>query len=68
MKGRALFSLYDTSRAVEFAEQLIKSDWEIIGSDETVKVLKANNIPEQEIQFELGSSIFLHISRCFCYQ
>ena len=49
MKGRALFSLYDTSRAVEFAEQLIKSDWEIIGSDETVKVLKANNIPVSNI-------------------
>ena len=40
MKGTALFSLNDTSRAVEFAKHLIRARWKIIASAETVKILK----------------------------
>jgi len=44
MKRKALFSLNDTSRAVEFAEILINAGWEVVGSNETVEVLMAENI------------------------
>ena len=49
MKGTALFSLNDTSRAVEFAELLINAGWKIVASKETVEVLKAENIPVIDI-------------------
>ena len=45
MKGTALFSLNDTTRAVEFAEQLVSAGWKILASAETVKVLKNKKIP-----------------------
>jgi|ETNmetMinimDraft_16_1059900.scaffolds.fasta_scaffold04357_4 phosphoribosylaminoimidazolecarboxamide formyltransferase/IMP cyclohydrolase len=44
MKGTALFSLNDTSRAVEFARLLINAGWKIIASNETARVLREENI------------------------
>jgi phosphoribosylaminoimidazolecarboxamide formyltransferase / IMP cyclohydrolase len=44
MKHKALFSLNDTSRAVEFADILISAGWEVVGSNETVEVLTAANL------------------------
>jgi AICAR transformylase/IMP cyclohydrolase PurH len=49
MKRIALFSLSDTSSVEQFAEQLIKSGWEIIASPETVSLLKGKGLPVQDI-------------------
>jgi len=46
---RALFSLYDTSRAKEFASVLIAAGWEIIASKETVRVLNDSRLPVVDI-------------------
>jgi phosphoribosylaminoimidazolecarboxamide formyltransferase / IMP cyclohydrolase len=45
MKKIALFSLYDTAGAVEFAKKLINAGWEIIASNETVELLQKANLP-----------------------
>ena len=47
--GTALFSLNDTTRAAEFAEQLISAGWKILASTETAKVLKNKKIPVLDI-------------------
>jgi len=49
MKPIALFSLNDTSYADQFAEQLIKSGWDIIASSETVGLLRNKGLPVQDI-------------------
>lgn len=49
MKPIALFSLNDISYADDFAEKLIKSGWEIIGSHETVDLLKKKGLPVKDI-------------------
>jgi len=45
----ALFSLNDISYAEQFAEQLIKSGWDIIASSETVDLLRNKGLPVQDI-------------------
>ena len=47
MKHKALFSLNDTSRAVEFAKVLVGAGWEVIASKETVDVLKTEKTCKQ---------------------
>lgn len=49
MKRIALFSLNNTSYVDQFAEQLIKSGWDIIASSETVDLLKNKGLPVQDI-------------------
>lgn len=49
MKKRALFSLYDTTRADVFAGVLLRAGWEIIASKETVDVLAAKGLPVTDI-------------------
>ena len=49
MRPVALFSLNDTSYAKQFAEQLIRTGWDIIASRETVDLLNSNNLPVQDI-------------------
>jgi len=49
MKQTALFSLNDTTDAVLFAKELIALGWEIIGSSETVVLLKNKNLPVIDI-------------------
>lgn len=48
-KPIALFSLNDTTDAILFAEDLIFTGWEIIGSSETVKLLRDKQIPVTDI-------------------
>jgi len=45
----ALFSLHDTTLAANFAESLIRSGWEIIGSAETVELLRKKDLPVQDL-------------------
>ena len=49
MKHIALFSLNDTSYADQFAKQLIGLGWDIIGSSETVNLLRNNGLSVQDI-------------------
>ena len=52
----ALFSLYDTTMADSFAESLIRSGWNIIGSTETVELLREKALPVQDIAEFTGNS------------
>jgi phosphoribosylaminoimidazolecarboxamide formyltransferase/IMP cyclohydrolase len=49
MKRTALFSLNDTSCAVEFADQLIRSGWDIMASSETVELLRNKGLAVRDI-------------------
>lgn len=49
MRKIALFSLNNTSKAVDFAEQLIKAGWDILASKETVVLLREKNLPVEDI-------------------
>ncbi len=49
IKRKAIFSLNDTSRAVEFAELLVGAGWEVVGSKETIEILGPKNIPVTDI-------------------
>ncbi len=49
MKRKALFSLNDTSRAAEFAKLLVDAGWEVIGSKETLDILRPENIMVTDI-------------------
>jgi len=53
-KKKALFSLFDQERSIFFAQQLIRSGWEIIATQETVKLLKGKGIKIKNISEYLG--------------
>ncbi|MCQ2957919.1 MAG: bifunctional phosphoribosylaminoimidazolecarboxamide formyltransferase/IMP cyclohydrolase [Candidatus Gastranaerophilales bacterium] len=53
-KKRALISVFDKTNIVEFAEKLIKFDYEIISTGGTFKTLKENNIPVIEVKDVTG--------------
>lgn len=57
MVKRALFSLYNTDKAVNFAEDLVKMGWEIICSNETFRILQKRKIPVKNI------SIFTRVKK-----
>ncbi|MEW6609200.1 MAG: hypothetical protein AB1414_17445 [bacterium] len=46
---RALFSLYDTTNAARYAQDLVELGWTIIASKETVEILSKKQIPVTEI-------------------
>lgn len=50
MVKRALISVYDKEKIVEFANGLLKFDIEIISTGGTYKLLKENNIPVKSIE------------------
>lgn len=49
MPKLALFSLYDNTRALEFARELKKLGWDIIATRETVELLAGNGVPVRDI-------------------
>lgn len=49
MKHTALFSLNDISYADQFAGELIRCDWDIIASSETVALLRKKGLPVEDI-------------------
>ena len=49
-KKRALISVFNKAGVVEFAQELIKFDYEIISTGGTYKILKENNIPVIEVK------------------
>lgn len=54
MKRVALFSLDDTSRAEEFAAQLVKAGWDIVASRETFDLLNSKSLPVQDVSDYIG--------------
>ena len=49
MTRTALWSLSDLTRAGEFAERLIRLDWRIVASRETVELLSAQGLPVEGV-------------------
>jgi len=45
MKPTALFSLYDISNAVQYAQELVDLGWQILASQETVDLLNTQKLP-----------------------
>lgn len=54
IKKTALFSLYKTENVQNFAKDLINQGWKIVGTAETVKILKKNRLPVQDIKDFVG--------------
>lgn len=53
-RKRALFSLYDQDKVVQFAQQLVDLGWTIVATDETEHVLEENGIAVQGLSEFLG--------------
>jgi phosphoribosylaminoimidazolecarboxamide formyltransferase/IMP cyclohydrolase len=49
MAKTALFSLWDTAEAADFAGKLIRAGWTVVASRETVALLRQNNLPVTDI-------------------
>lgn len=46
---RALISVYNKDKIVDFAKKLVEKNWEIISTGGTYKILKEENIPVKEV-------------------
>ncbi len=49
MTRKALLSVYNKDGIVEFAQQLIEKDWEIISTGGTARLLKESGLPVKEV-------------------
>jgi phosphoribosylaminoimidazolecarboxamide formyltransferase/IMP cyclohydrolase len=59
MKRTALISVYDKTGIVEFAEELIKLDWEILASGGTARVLAEAGVPVRDVADLVGGGAIL---------